>query len=83
MGSHHRKTIVCFKKKILYQITSNLFNILLNLQLPMQSMPITSKVVSSNPAHGAVYSIPLYVIQFVSDLRQVGGFRGVFRFLHQ
>ena len=46
-------------------------------------MPITSKVVSSNPAHGEVYSIPLYVIQFVSDLRQVGGFRGVFRFLHQ
>jgi len=30
--------------------------------------------VSSNPAHGEVYSMQHYVIQFVSDLRQVGGF---------
>ena len=29
----------------------------LNLQLPMQSVPITTKVVSSNPAHGEMYSI--------------------------
>ena len=28
----------------------------------------------SNPAHGEVYSIQHYVIKFVSDLRQVGGF---------
>ena len=35
-------------------------------------MPITTKVVSSNPAHGKVYSIQLYVINFVSDLQQVG-----------
>jgi hypothetical protein len=40
----------------------------------MQSVPITTNVVSSNPAHGEVYSIQLYVIKFVSDLRQVGGF---------
>ena len=33
-----------------------------------------SKVVSSNSAHGEVYSIQHYVIKFVSDLRQVGGF---------
>jgi hypothetical protein len=32
------------------------------------------KVVRSNPAHGEVYSIQHYVIQFFSDLRQVGGF---------
>ena len=31
-------------------------------------------VVSLNPAHGEVYSIQHYVMQFVSDLRQVGGF---------
>ena len=37
-------------------------------------MPITTKVVSSNPVHGEVYSIQLYVIKFVSDLRQVGDF---------
>jgi hypothetical protein len=40
----------------------------------MQSVPITTKVVSSNPVHGEVYSIQHYVIKFVSDLRQVGGF---------
>ena len=36
-------------------------------------MPITTIVVSSNPVHGEVYSIQHYVIQFVSDLRQIGG----------
>ena len=34
-------------------------------------MPITTKVVSLNPAHGEVYSIQHCVIKFVSDLRQV------------
>jgi hypothetical protein len=51
---------------------------LLDLQLP--SVHITSNVVSSNIAHGEVYSIQHYVIQFVSDLRQVGGFLRVLRF---
>jgi len=46
----------------------------LDLHLPVQSVPITTKVVSSNPVHGEVYSIQHYVIKFVSDLRQVGGF---------
>ena len=40
----------------------------------MQLVPILTKVVSSNPAHGEVYSIQHYVIEFVSDLRQVSGF---------
>jgi len=40
----------------------------------MQSVPITTNVVSSNPVHGDVYSIQYYVIKFVSDLRQVHGF---------
>ena len=35
---------------------------------------ITTRVVSSNLVHGDVYSIQHYVIKFVSDLRQVGGF---------
>jgi hypothetical protein len=30
-------------------------------------VPITTKVISSNPAHGEVYSIQYYVIKFVSD----------------
>jgi hypothetical protein len=39
----------------------------------LQSLPITDKVVSSDPAHGEVYSIQQYVINFVSYLRDVGG----------
>ena len=46
----------------------------LALQLPMQSVPITNKAGSSNPAHGEVYSIQHYVIKFIGDLRQVDGF---------
>ena len=46
----------------------------LDLQLPVQSVPITTKVVSTNPAHDVVYMIQHYVIKFVSDLRQVFGF---------
>jgi hypothetical protein len=38
----------------------------------MQSVPITTKVVSSNPAHGEVYPIQHYVIKFVCEVRQVG-----------
>jgi hypothetical protein len=33
----------------------------LDLQLPVQSVPITTKVVSLNPIHGNVYSIQHYV----------------------
>jgi hypothetical protein len=42
---------------------------------------ITTKIVSSNPAHGDVYSLQHYVIKFVSDLWQV--FSGYCGFLHQ
>jgi hypothetical protein len=41
----------------------------------VHSVPVTTKVVSSNPVHGEVCSIQHCVIKFVSDLRQVGGFR--------
>ena len=51
-----------------------------DLQLPKQSVPITTKVVSLNAAHGDVYSIQHYVIKSVSDLWQVGGFLRVLRF---
>jgi hypothetical protein len=52
----------------------------MDLQLPMQSLYITTKVVSSNPTHGEVHSIQHCLIKFVSDLRQVGGFLRVLRF---
>jgi hypothetical protein len=45
-----------------------------------QSMHITTNVVSLNPAHGKVYSIEHYVIKFVGDLQQVGGFLWVLQF---
>ena len=46
-----------------------------------QSVIITTNVVSSNPVHGKVYSIQHYVIMFVGDLWQVGGFLRVLWFL--
>jgi len=49
-------------------------------QLPVQSVPITTKVVSSNPVHDEVYSIQNYVKKIVSDLRQVEGFLRVLWF---
>ena len=52
----------------------------LDLQLSVQPVPITIKVVTLNPSHGEVYSIQYYVIKFVSDLLQVAGFLWVLRF---
>ena len=52
---------------------------LLDLQLPVRSMPITIKVVSLNPVHYELYSIQHYVKKFVSDLWQVSGFPRIFR----
>jgi hypothetical protein len=52
----------------------------LDLQLPVQSVPITTNFVSSNPIHDEVYSIQHYVIKFVSDFGQVGGFLRVLWF---
>ena len=54
------------------------------LQLPVQSVPITTKVVSSSHIHDEVYSIQHYGIKFVSNLRKVGGFfSGYSGFLNQ
>jgi hypothetical protein len=47
---------------------------------PEQSVPITTKIVSSNPVHGEVYSMQNYMIKFFSDLRQDGCFLWVLRF---
>jgi hypothetical protein len=50
------------------------------LQLPVQSVPVATKVVSSNLVNGEVYSIQHYVIKLVSDLQQVCGFLQLLRF---
>ena len=57
-----------------FEIIRGTVVIVLELQLPVQSVPITTKVVSSNSVHDELYQIQHYVIKFVSDLRQVGGF---------
>ena len=43
----------------------------LDLQLSVQSVSITTKVVSSNPVHDEVYSIQHYVIKYVNNLSVV------------
>ena len=46
----------------------------LDLQLPMQSVPISSNIVGLNPAHSKVHSMQHYAkMKFISDLPQVGG----------
>ena len=85
--SRNNRCVFSFKKRV-YICTRSFFLSLdtlqgadvalivrqLDLQLPVQSVPNTTEVVSSNPAHGEMYSIQPYVIKFVSDLRQFGGF---------
>ena len=41
---------------------------LFDLQLPVQSVPITTKVESSNPVHGELYSMQNYVIKLVTSI---------------
>jgi hypothetical protein len=54
----------------------------LDLQLPMQSVPTTTKIVSLNPAHGKVYLIPLYVINLSVISGRSVVFSGYLGFLH-
>jgi len=59
------------------------YNFFTYLQLHVQSVPITSKVIGLNPTHGEVYSKQHSERQFVSDLRQVSGFLRYYCFLQQ
>jgi len=54
--------------------------VVVDLQLPVQSVPIATKVVRSNTAHGEVYSIQHYVINFVSLSMVFSGYSG---FIHK
>jgi hypothetical protein len=55
--------------------------VVVDLQLPVQSVPIITKVLSLDLVHGEVYSMQQYVRKFVGDdLRPVGGFLRVLRF---
>ena len=46
----------------------------------LKKFQIQTKSVSLNPAHEEGYSIQHYVIKFVNDLRQIGGFLRVLQF---
>ena len=63
-------------------ITSNLsvFSVLFQKRIVSTKFDIYIVIVSSDPAHDEVYAIQHYVIKFLSDMRQVGGF---LRVLHQ
>ena len=76
--------IQCQRYNVSDTVSDSYYRMVLDLQsLHVQSVPITTNVVSSNPAHGEVYSMQPYVIKFVSELRQVGGFLWVLRFSPQ
>jgi hypothetical protein len=60
--------VVCFHRNCVFSCNHNEGRHGCDLQLPVQSVPITNKVVSSNPAHGEVYSIQHYTIKFVRKL---------------
>jgi hypothetical protein len=62
---YYCKYHICRDRRVLW---------LFDLQKPTQSMPITTKVVSSNSTYFKVYSMQHYVIKFVSHLRLVGVF---------
>ena len=51
----------------------------LDFPLPVQLVPITTNGVSWNSVHSEMHSIQHYILKFVSDLRQVGGFLRVLR----
>jgi hypothetical protein len=62
---------------VTYRVSNELYVILIDKSWTRkegQLVPITTKVVSSNHAHGEVYSIQHHEIKFINDLRQVGGF---------
>jgi len=72
--------IIIFAKIIYMYSIFSFIGFQKQVQLPVQSVPITTKVVSLHPVHGEAYSIQHYVITFVSDLCQVCGFLPVIRF---
>ena len=71
-----------FQEQNNYSLTSLMWDCMVFglITILIQSVPITTKVVSLNPIHDDVCSIQHYVIKVVSDLHQVGGFLRVLRF---
>ena len=66
--------LILYESLWLWSYGSWIYNYLCN------QFPPPLKCLSSNSVHGKAYSIEHYVIKFVSDLRQVGGFLWVLQF---
>ena len=64
----HETKLITFPSQSISDI-DNIRAILAGPSWPMQSVPLTDKVVSSDTAHDEVYSIQLYVIKF--SFRQI------------
>jgi hypothetical protein len=56
--------MICITDAVVPISLELLYILAVDLQLPMQSMPNITDVVSLNPTHGEVYSIQHYVIEF-------------------
>jgi hypothetical protein len=64
----HNKHLITHPCYISHITRYMLYVLTFEIQLPVQSVTITTEVVSLNPAHDEEYSIQHYVIKFVSDL---------------
>jgi hypothetical protein len=64
---------------VLYYNFNSIFNISVHFDTNIYMSPLMTKdrFLYSVYVHGVVYSTQHYVIKFVSDLRQVGGFLGM------
>jgi len=74
---HEGYIIIYYQNKLGHNYAEYVYYILFVICLKWKTW---KSDVSSNPAHGEVYAIQEYVIKFVRDLRQVGGFLRVLRF---
>jgi hypothetical protein len=70
-----------FQEQNNYSLTSLMWDCMVVglITILIQSVPITTKVVSLNPIHDDVCSIQHYVIKVVSDLHQLARFLRVLR----
>jgi len=74
------KICICLICEIIYWNRGSYDHMVIGFTTTCAISANPTKVVSSNPVHGKVYSIQHYVIKFVSDLRQVSGFLWVLKF---
>ena len=75
-----KSLILSFIREVYTIHIGNMIAWWLDVELPVQSVPITNNVVNLNTTNDEVYSIQHYVVKSVSDLWQVNGFLQVLQF---